>query len=46
MGEFQTADLADRKKVFRILTLRTHPDKGGDVEAFRVVKEMQDAFLA
>jgi hypothetical protein len=30
----------------RALTLRTHPDKGGDPAAFRVVKEAREAFLA
>merc|ERR1711924_593620 len=38
LGEFQTADPADRKRVFRALTLRTHPDKGGDADTFRAVK--------
>jgi hypothetical protein len=46
MGEYQSADVADRKKVFRLLTLRTHPDKGGDAEAFKVVSDMKDAFLS
>jgi hypothetical protein len=45
LDAFQGADLAERKQVFRTLTLRTHPDKGGDAEAFKVVNERRASFL-
>lgn len=42
---YRGAPGADRKKVFRALTLRTHPDKGGDSEAFKLISEQRASFL-
>ena len=40
------APQAERKELLRILTLRTHPDKGGHAGAFRLVTDRKDAFMA
>ena len=39
------ADLNDRKKIFRALTLRSHPDKGGDPEVFKWIQDRRGSFL-
>ena len=36
----------ERKELIRILTLRTHPDKGGYAGAFRLVTDRKEAFMA
>lgn len=45
LQEHAGSKTAQRKRVLRILLLRTHPDKGGDDAAFRLVEERKDAFL-
>jgi hypothetical protein len=36
----------ERKRLFRELRLRCHPDKGGDKEAFRQLEAEKENFLA
>ena len=46
LAELDGADVAERKEAVRALTLRTHPDKGGDANAFRLLAERKSAFLS
>ena len=40
------ADPEERKRLFRALTLRAHPDKGGDAAAFDALQQRRARFLS
>lgn len=46
LGVSAGANEAEIKRAFRILALATHPDRGGDVEAFLRVKRAYDSLMA
>lgn len=45
LAAMRRADAQERKEAVRVLALRTHPDKGGDAAAFRLLTEKKAAFL-
>jgi len=45
LGIAPSASLAEIKQAFRKRALETHPDQGGDAEAFRAVREAYDEAL-
>jgi hypothetical protein len=46
LGVAPGAPLADVKRAFRARALETHPDRGGDAEAFRAVREAYERAVA
>jgi hypothetical protein len=46
LGVAPTASVAEVKLAFRRRALETHPDRGGDADAFRAVREAYDEALA
>ena len=48
MSDDQAIEISHKNAInsaFRILTLKLHPDKGGDAERFKVLQEMRDHLL-
>ena len=42
---FAASPAAERKELVRMLALRTHPDKGGDPDVFRLLQSRKADFL-
>ena len=48
MSDDQAIEISHKNAInsaFRVLTLKLHPDKGGDAERFKVLQEMRDHLL-
>ena len=45
LERFAASPAAERKELVRMLALRTHPDKGGDPDVFRVLQSRKADFL-
>ena len=46
LRKWAKAPQAERKELISVMTLRTHPDKGGHAGAFRLITERKDAVMA